>query len=349
MNPNIDLKTRIAQARQSAIYANYQSIRDRILLMLDDMVRAGVVPSDYWSQEVAGFEYLFDASPLIVERFREHCYHITGIHSYPYRQHHGAKNSSHTTRYQELHAIDPRGLFVPESSVLGGFGYDVGAGQANLDTLKFYEVLIGLDRAGLLDTLAAGDTVIEIGAGWGGFAHQLRTKFPGIRYVIIDLPHTMLFSAVFLSNAFPEAKLIMHGEADFEARLAAGDFDFAFVPNYAADSHTFPAAKFGVNIASFQEMTAAQVSGYAALLSRNRCPAVYSLNRKRSPYNKELESVEAELSRFYRCTPIHVLDTSYTSIGKKDKTKSKLKNVVKKLKIKVGREDLGYQHLVGRL
>lgn len=348
MNAPIDLKSRIEAARQTTMYTNYQHLRDRILLMLEDMLRAGAAPSDYWSQEVAGFEYLFDASPLIVERFREHCYHITGIHSYPYRQHHGGKNSGHTARYAELHAIDRRGLFVPESPVLGGFGYDVGAGPANVDTLKFYEVLIGLDRAGLLESLKAGDTVIEIGAGWGGFAYQLRTRFPGIRYVIIDLPHTMLFSSVYLNNVFPEARLIMHGEAEFDSRLASGDFDFAFVPHYAADSHTYPAANFGVNIASFQEMTAAQVAGYAALLSRNQCAAIYSLNRKHSPYNKELESVEGELSRHYRCSPIHVLDTAYTSIGKKDKTKSKLKNVAKKLKIKVGREDLGYQHLVGR-
>jgi hypothetical protein len=345
----IDLKTRIEEARRSAAYARYQSIRDRILLMVDDMMREGAAPSDYWSQEVAGFEYLFDASPLIVDRFREHCYHITGIHSYPYRGHHGSKNSSHTRRYDELKAVDHRGLFVPESVALGGFGYEVGAGIANVDTLKFYEVLIGLDKAGLLDTLAGDGTVIEIGAGWGGFAYQMRSKFPSLRYIIIDLPHTMLFSAVYLSNTFPNARLAMHGDSDFDETLASGDFDFAFVPHYAADRYKYPAAKFGVNIASFQEMTATQVSGYASLLSSNGCAAIYSLNRKRSPYNKELDSVEVELSKYYRCEPIHVLDTSYTSIGKKDKAKAKLRQIANKLKIKVGREDLGYHHLVGRL
>ena len=349
MNLQIDLKTRIANSYESAMYASYQNIRERVLKMVENMARDGATPSDYWSQEVAGFEYLFDASPLILERFREHCYHITGIHSYPYRQHHGAKNSGHTMRYEELKSIDRRGLFVPESPVLGGFGYDVGAGLANVDTLKFYEVLIGLDKAGLLDSLEAGDTVIEIGAGWGGFAYQVCTKFPGIRYIILDLPHTMMFSSVYLNCTFPDAQTIMHGDADFESRLECGDFDFAFVPHFVADRCAFPAAKFGVNIASFQEMTAAQVSGYAALLSGNQCAAIYSLNRKRSPYNMELESVQEELSRHYQCSPIHVLDTSYTSIGKRDKNKSKLKDVAKKLKIKVGREDLGYKHLVGRL
>lgn len=349
MTTQIDLKLRVEQVRQSPMFASYQSIRDRIMLMVQDMMQQGAVPSYYWSQEVAGFEYLFDASPLILERFREHCYHITGIHGYPYRAHHGAKNTSHTRRYEELKAIDSRGLFVPESSLMNGFGFDVGAGRANIDTLKFYEVLIGLDKAGLLDSLVAGDTVIEIGAGWGGFAYQMRTLFPGVRYVIIDLPHTMLFSAVYLRNALPEARLAMHGEPDFEARLASGDFDFAFVPHFAADQYSYPAARFGINIASFQEMTAEQVSGYAALLSKNHCAAIYSLNRKHSPYNTQLASVEAELSRHYQCDPVHVLDTAYTSIGKNIKTKEKIKEMAKKLKIKVGREDLGYKHLVGRL
>lgn len=345
----IDLKIRIEEASRSAAYKKYQSIRDRVSLMVDDMMREDAAPSDYWSQEVAGFEYLFDASPLIVDRFREHCYHITGIHSYPYRTHHGNRNSSHTRRYEELKTVDRCGLFVPESAVLGGFGYEVGAGIANVDTLKFYEVLVGLDKAGLLDTLADGGTVIEIGAGWGGFAYQMRSKFPSLRYIIIDLPHTMLFSAVYLGNTFPNARLAMHGDPDFDKTLASGDFDFAFVPHYAADRYKYPAAKVGVNIASFQEMTAAQVSGYASLLSRNQCAAIYSLNRKHSPYNKELESVETELSKYYRCEPIHVLETSYTSIGKKDKVKAKLRQITNKLKIKVGREDLGYRHLVGRL
>jgi hypothetical protein len=349
MSTQTDLKLRVEQARQSIMFSSYQGIRDLIMLMVKDMMQQGAAPSDYWSQEVAGFEYLFDASPLILERFREHCYHITGIHGYPYRAHHGSKNVSHSQRYDELKAIDSRGLFVPESPIMNGFGYDVGVGLANIDTLKFYEVLIGLDKAGLLSSLSAGDTVIEIGAGWGGFAYQMRMIFPAVRYVIIDLPHTMLFSAVYLRNAFPDARLAIHGEPDFEARLASGDFDFAFVPHFAANQYDYPVARFGVNIASFQEMTAEQVSGYAALLSKNRCAAIYSLNREHSPYNTQLASVESELSKYYQCSPVHVLDTAYTSIGKKIKGKEKIKEMAKKLKIKVGPEDLGYKHLVGRL
>ena len=34
--------------------------------------------SDYWSEEINGFEYIFEASPSIINNLRHHCYHITG-------------------------------------------------------------------------------------------------------------------------------------------------------------------------------------------------------------------------------------------------------------------------------
>jgi hypothetical protein len=48
--------------------------------------------------------------------------------------------------------------------------------------LRFYECRIALDRAGVIEELRAGrrQNVLEIGAGWGGFAHQLKTMFPNV-------------------------------------------------------------------------------------------------------------------------------------------------------------------------
>ena len=63
---------------------------------------------------------------------------------------------------------------------------------------------------------------------------------------------------------------------------------------------------------SFQEMTDAQVRGYAAMAARAGCPLLYSLNRERSPYNTELVSVSEALAEHYRLTEVPVLDTDYT-------------------------------------
>ncbi len=88
---------------------------------------------------------------------------------------------------------------MPESPRLGGFGHRLDGDLVNIDTLKFYECLIALDRCQVLSELREVDrrvTVVEIGAGWGGLAYQFKTLFPNTTYVIVDLPPTLLFSIV---------------------------------------------------------------------------------------------------------------------------------------------------------
>jgi hypothetical protein len=80
-----------------------------------------------------------------------------------------------------LRQKESKGLLVPELPLLGGFGFTIDGDLYNLDTLKFYECLIALQKAGLLGDLTAEQNdrkiVVEIGGGWGGFAYQLKTLF----------------------------------------------------------------------------------------------------------------------------------------------------------------------------
>ena len=64
-----------------------------------------------------------------------------------------------------------RELLVPESAELGGFGHEIDGALYNIDTLKYFEVLIALERGAAARRAAArraGKIVWEIGAGWGG-------------------------------------------------------------------------------------------------------------------------------------------------------------------------------------
>ncbi|MEA3226268.1 MAG: hypothetical protein U9Q07_09985, partial [Planctomycetota bacterium] len=186
--------------RQSKAYEIYGRVRERVIDMLSKGREGATIPSEYWKEEVKGFEYMLDASPLIINRLREHSYHLTGVHSYVYRGHHAHKKGAFAGKLQALRKLDPNGdLFVPESPELGGFGHDLDGGLVNIDTLKFYESLIAMNKGGLLEPLQKQPddrkVVVEIGAGWGGFAYQMKTLLPDMCYVIIDLPQTMLFSA----------------------------------------------------------------------------------------------------------------------------------------------------------
>ena len=88
MGARDELSSRVAALRESRGYSNYGRVRDEVLQMLDmssDAVEGA--PSAYWTHELGNFEYMLDASPLIVESLRHHTFHVTGIRSYEYRPH----------------------------------------------------------------------------------------------------------------------------------------------------------------------------------------------------------------------------------------------------------------------
>ena len=85
-----ELEQRIAALRVGREFAAYERVRREVLrlLALDDADMPGDgAPSEYWREELAGFEYLFDASPLLIEKLRHHSYHVTGLKVYDYRSH----------------------------------------------------------------------------------------------------------------------------------------------------------------------------------------------------------------------------------------------------------------------
>jgi hypothetical protein len=275
-------------------------------------------PSAYWREEIEGFLYMFDASPLLIGKLREQCYHITSVKSYDYRQHHEHKRHDYVRKYAVLKAAGGEGLFVPESPALGGFGFEVEGGLANMDTLKFFEVMIGLSKSGMLARFQGSDrrVVLEIGSGWGGFAYQFKTLCPNSTYVCVDLPPTMLFSAVYLKTLFPEARTLVYGEPDFETKVAnLRDYDFVFLPHYYLPLAPKPKIDLGLNMVSFQEMTTEQVDGYARTLKDFGCRRIYSLNKDRSKHNTELTTVSEVLGRYYDLHLIKVCDMQYTQLG----------------------------------
>jgi putative sugar O-methyltransferase len=331
------LRDSIEKARRSPAFGHYEHVRDLVLRMMDEA--ADYQASAYWQQEIQGFDYLFDASPLVVAKLREHEYHLTGLRSYEYRQHHADYARRFASKLRRLKDVDAGNLFLPESEALGGFGHRVDGELVNLDTLKFYECRIALDRAGVIDQLrgTGRHQVIEIGAGWGGFAHHLKTLFPNTTYTIVDLPQTLLFSATYLKATFPDARIRIYGEGPVESLFDDGDHtDFLFLPAHAFARLPIPAADLAVNLASFQEMTSTHVTGYVNKLADSGCRQVYSLNRDRSRYNEELSTVTEILESRYRVERLEVLDVPYTVL-------------VSKPGKPVDPSAADYRHLIGRL
>ena len=336
----------IDDARSAPAFDAYVRARDAVVRIKQQAERSGSLPpgadpSSYWAEELDNIDYMIDASPLIVRKLRQHAFHITGIRSYDYRNAEDSRRSYFEARLQQLRALGGDRLLVPESPALGGFGYTIDGQLYNVDTLKFYEVLIGMERAEVLAQIRGIDRplVCEIGAGWGGFAYQFKTLFPAATYVIIDFPELFLFSATYLATLFPDARLHFCGTGDEERTDTWADADFVFVPNGLSSLVASVPVDLTVNMVSFQEMTDAQVRGYAAMAAAAGCPLLYSLNRERSPYNRELVSVTQALAESYRVADVPVLDTDYVTAMKKPPQGAR----------RITPGQLSYRHVVGRL
>ncbi|OAI14914.1 MULTISPECIES: putative sugar O-methyltransferase [Methylomonas] len=351
----------VESAKQEFGYQNYLLVRECVLQMLAESSGEAALPSHYWEEELAGFDYLLDASPLIIRKLREHSYHITGLKSYEYRHHHAHKAEPYRQKLAALRAVDASDLFVAEAPLLGGFGHEIDGVLVNIDTLKFYESLIALDRAGALVPLKNAGTrpvVVEIGGGWGGFGYQFKRLLPNTTYVIVDLPQTMLFSGVYLKTLFPEAKCFVYGEGGHKVPpLPLEHYDFVFMPHFSIDDFKPERIDLGINMISFQEMTSEQVTGYARWFWENGCEFLYSHNRARSAHNNQLSDVAVLLTQGYQLKPFEVLSMPYTVLNvpsqipwasdPKKMARQLLQRMLKPVKKAAG-SHLDYRHLFGR-
>jgi hypothetical protein len=329
------LESRLNRLRGEPAYQGYLDAREHVLALLNV---GSEDSSAYWREELDNFEYLLDASPLVIERLRHHCFHVTGVRVYEYRSGQDRLRSQLVARLRALKALDSRGLLVPEPPDLGGFGFEIDGALVNLDTIKYYESLVALERGAVLDTLRDKRSIIcEIGGGWGGMASQLKTVMPNCTYVIVDLPELFLLSATYLSAVFPDARLAYWGED-----IDWSTVDFLFVPNTAVEELRPPHVDMVLNTVSFQEMTTHQVETYVDHFASLGTPIIYSLNRDRSVYNHELSSVREIIQRSYDLREVQMLDMPYNRLGVSAPLKERLAR-------RLGRRENEYRHVVGSL
>ena len=336
-------RQRLEALRCTPAYRNYELVLSRVLEMR--MLEAQLPhykPSAYWEEELTNFEYMLDASPLVIDKLRHHAVHITGIRAYEYRSNRDRWRNRLTEKRRALLKYGKRELLVPEWRALGGFGFEIDGELYNLDTLKFFEVLIALDKGSVLEEFRRNSErrmVWEIGAGWGGFPYQFKTLCPNVTYVISDFPELFLYSATYLMTAFPGARVAFYGEEPVERLFARWhELDFIFLPNGSLDEFTPPRLDLTINMVSFQEMTEAQVVAYVERAHALNSPFVYSLNRDKSAYNPEIRSVSEILSRFYWPRVIDVLPVPYTKNLDEQAAPTDYKHIIGWRRVKTGEQ-----------
>jgi hypothetical protein len=157
----------------------------------------------------------------------------------------------------------PGDLALAPPLVAGEVGFNVDGVCVNRDLIALQERINLLFRNGVLGRLRAQarPRILEIGGGYGGLAYFLTRILPDARYVIVDLPSSLMYSGCYLTvaqSSHPvrvgdgtrpddrrEIELVVPNAA---AALAEREFDLA------------------INTMSFAEMAPSVVRGYAALI-----------------------------------------------------------------------------------
>jgi hypothetical protein len=161
-------------------------------------------------------------------------------------------------------------IYPPNKCCEVGFKYnDV---IVNMETLRYQSNLSTLWELGVINYLEnivskhGKATVIEIGGGYGAFAYYMKQTIPGLNYIIIDIPETLMISAAWLSINMVDTPPVFYG-GDEAFEISDYSDRVILVPNYKCDLflNIIKHADLVLNYASFGEMTADQVRKYGKI------------------------------------------------------------------------------------
>jgi hypothetical protein len=150
----------------------------------------------------------------------------------------------------------PPYLRIGPPSKFGEIGWHVDNVIVNHDTWAHWERLTLLYEAGLLDRespkcLMPGARVLEIGAGYGGLAWYLQQVCPEVHYTVVDIPESLVYSAIYLSALCQPLSLRFLANYEFLELVYSGEqFDLI------------------INTLSMSEMREGQVRVYCQGLRR---------------------------------------------------------------------------------
>jgi putative sugar O-methyltransferase len=114
------------------------------------------------------------------------------------------------------------------------------------------------------EPLADGDLVIELGSGYGRLAWAYLEAFPGIRYVLVDIPPALAIAEEYLTRLFPEREVFRFRHFERHEEIA-GELErvrIAFLTPNQLELIPALGARLFLNISSLHEMRPDQIAHY---------------------------------------------------------------------------------------
>ncbi|MED5394005.1 MAG: putative sugar O-methyltransferase [Actinomycetota bacterium] len=300
--------------------AGIKSRIETILLERSAIENPDSEPSAYWSEYCERLKYLMGLEEQHFSRLRDHTWQITGdiYNRYVPPQANGYRSqleSGFSSLWNEL----PTTMHLDEPERT--FGLEFNDRIVNTDLLRYQRLVAVMYKEGLLgDAAPASTTVLEIGGGYGGLAHQVAHCLGDslARYVIVDLPEVLLFSASYLSIHNGPDDVFLYDPANPNStvdQLRNGPARFTLVPNFRLDLIDGFPIHLALNIASFQEMTSVQVDNYLSTIASNLDGALISFNRStNAEANAELGDLRDLFDRYFRWQTVEMPLTPTISI-----------------------------------
>ena len=131
------------------------------------------------------------------------------------------------------------------------------------ETIKHYFHLQVAE--GVMQNLT-GSTVCEIGSGTGNLASLFYYHFK-TKLFLVDLPKTLLLSYSYLSQTFPDAKILLPNEVE-SGNFALDEYDIVMLTPEQTSIIPDGIVDLTVNIGSMQEMTKESIDSYFDMMDR---------------------------------------------------------------------------------
>jgi len=192
----------------------------------------------------------------------------------------------------------PETLHLTLPARFGEIGWKHGQHLINHDAHAYLTRVAMMHELGILSRMkhAGCPRVLEIGGGFGGLAWMLMQVLPPARYVIVDLPESLAFAAVYLSVLFPALhNTVVSNRHEAEEVSEGPGFTFALF-----HCLRFPHVDLAINTLSFAEMTAVQVTAYGQFIAGNLAPGgvLYEQNNEYS--DERSEALVQTVARCFR-------------------------------------------------
>ena len=130
--------------------------------------------------------------------------------------------------------------------------------------------------------------IVDIGSFYGGFQYVMKKTFSKSKNVLVDFPHQLARSAIFLTKAFPESKIFaIYNQQTLNQYYenANKDYDFLFITNEKfnefSERFDFTLQKIDLvtNFASLGEMNKESFKMYIDSKIMNNSKTTYFYNR----------------------------------------------------------------------